>query len=228
MLVSLEGVQGTGKTTAAVALAIEESKEDSRKIVSNVHLNVKNYVHFDLAWFLEHLVDQELEDCIVIFDEAYQIMDSRSSGTKLNKLFSYFIVQTRKRGVDAYVCTHHLDHIDKRTRRAIDIRGACRCLESPCKRCKCHTCRGTGRVDGLLCEECRGVGGTGIYLGGTCPECKGYGKVGWIQVNFLDRRIRKRYEVEILGNDYWHYFSTRERIGIQKKIIEGIDVVELV
>ncbi len=235
MLVSFEGVQGTGKTTAAVALAVERAEEFHRRIVSNVHLNYKNYTHFDLAWFLENLTNHELEDCVIVFDEAYQIMDARSSGTKLNKLFSYFIVQTRKRGVDAFICTHHLDHIDKRTRRAIDIRGACRYQEEkPCRRCKCNTCKGLGWIEGVACPDCtrnpNGVptGGTGIYLGAECPECKGYGVKGWTQVSFLDRRIRKRYEIEIFGNDYWHIFNTRERIGIQKKIIDGIDVVEVV
>ena len=169
--------------------------------------------HFDIAWFLEHLVDGELEDCILFLDEMYQIADSRSSATKLNKLFTYFTVQCRKRGVDLYICTHHLDHIDLRLRRAVDIRGACRYYpEVPCKKCK----------------------GAKEYKGEPCDRCKGYGELGWSRVHFLDRRLRRRYTSDdilggpIFGPNYWHLFNTKERIPIQARIIQGIDTMEVV
>ena len=177
MILSLEGVQGTGKTTAAVALAYEEHENSGIKIISNDHLNIQDFTHFSLEWFLENLAEgSELEDCILILDEMYQIADSRSSQTKLNKLFTYFIVQTRKRGVHLYICTHHLDHIDLRLRRAVDIRGICRCREAPCKRCRT----------------------TGKYNNKPCDRCLGYGKVGTISINMLDRRLRRRYQLELL------------------------------
>lgn len=205
MIVTMEGVMGSGKTTAAVALAYEEFKNNGKKVISNTHLNF-DYTHLDLAWFVEHVVDAELEDCVLILDEMYQIADSRSSQTKLNKLFTYFVVQTRKRGVDLYICTHHLDHIDLRIRRAADIRGACRSSEEK----PCHKCHGSGKYDGAPCER-----------------CLGYGLVGMVKVNFLDRRLRRRYSLEILGNRYWHLFNTYERIPIQARILQGIDVVEV-
>lgn len=199
-------MQGSGKTTGAVALAYEEHRESGVKVISNDHLNF-DYQHFDIAWFLEHLVDHELEDCILFLDEMYQIADSRSSSTKLNKLFTYFTVQARKRGVDFYVCTHNLDHIDLRLRRAVDVRGACRTYqEKPCK--KCH--------------------GSGEYMGKPCDRCLGYGEVGETRISFLDRRLRRRYSLEIFGNKYWHLFNTRERIPLQARILAGIDVMEVV
>lgn len=207
MIVSLEGIQGSGKTTAAIALAYYHHKEFGRKVISNDHLNM-DYTHFDIAWFLEHLVDHEMEECILILDEMYQIADSRSSQTKLNKLFTYFAVQTRKRGVDLYICTHHLDHIDLRLRRAVDIRGACKYfrLEKPCKKCK----------------------GTGEFESKTCDRCKGFKELGRIRVNFLDRRLRRRYALDIFGNSYWGLFSTRERLPMQARILSGIDTLEIV
>lgn len=196
-----EGLMGSGKTTAAIALAYEEWKENGIKVISNDHLNFDS-THFDIAWFLEHLVDAEMENCILFLDEMYQIADSRSSATKLNKLFTYFIVQSRKRGVDIYICTHHLDHIDLRLRRAVDIRGACRFYpENPCKKCK----------------------GSGEYLGRPCDRCLGYGQLGWTRVSFLDRRLRRRYSLELFGPKYWHLFNTKERIPIQARILQGID-----
>lgn len=205
-IISLEGLQGASKTTAAVYLGVEDAKATDRKIISNVHLNL-DYTHFDLAWFLENISSHELEDCILILDEMYQLFDSRSSGTKLNKLMSYFFVQTRKRGVDLYICTHFLDHIDKRARRAVDLRGACRYYpEKPCK--KCH--------------------GTREVKGQPCDRCLGWGEGGWSVVNFLDRRIRRRYSKEIWGPSVWHLFSTKERIPLQAKLLRGIDVTEVV
>lgn len=206
MLTSLEGVQGTGKTTMAVALAYDEWKKNGTKVISNLHLNFP-YTHFNIEWFLENLTTHEMEDCTLILDEMYQIADSRSSATKLNKLMTYFIVQTRKRGVDVYLCTHHIGNIDLRVRRALDIRGACRYYgEDPCKRCR----------------------GTGEFKGAPCDRCKGYGKTGLIRGVFLDKRIRKRYVVEIFAPNYWHLFDTRERIPLQAKILQGIDTLEVV
>ena len=109
----------------------EEAYREHKKVISNNHLNFP-YTHFDPKYFLDHLEDEEIEDCILIMDEAYQMgLDSRSTATKYNKLLSYFIAQTRKRGVDLYMCTHHIDALDKRVRRAVDVRGTCRFNKGP-------------------------------------------------------------------------------------------------
>ena len=148
---------GNGKTTAAVALAYEEWKRTKKLVYSNDHLNFDGYRHFDTAVFVEKVLGEELEDMVLLTDEMYQMADSRSSQTKLNKLWSYFVVQTRKRGVDMYICTHTLENIDIRLRRAVDIRGSCRYYpEKPCRKCRCKRCSGTGRFRDEECEECNG------------------------------------------------------------------------
>lgn len=224
-----EFVQGTGKTTGAVATAYEDSIETKRLIYSNAHLNCEQYRHFDTSVFLEKILGEELEDVILVTDEMYQMADSRSSQTKLNKLWTYFVVQTRKRGVDLYLCTHNLDHVDIRIRRAVDIRGTCRAYEEkPCRKCKCRKCGGTGRYNGDTCPECEGRGGTGEVKGKPCDNCHGYGKRTIIRIWFLDRRMKTRYSVDILGNDYWHLFDTRERIPINARIFQGIDTTEYI
>ncbi len=234
---SCEGVQGASKTTVAVALAIDEMELNPQlKIVSNVHLNVPNYTHFSLEWFLENLISHELEDCVLILDELYQIMDSRSSQTKINKLMTYFFVQTRKRNVDLILCTHHIDHIDKRAQRSIDIRISCRYYkETPCKKCKCLVCKGTGKVNGLPCKSCttsavthQPTGGSGYHKGQVCDRCLGYGETGTSVGIFLDRRTRRRWTQEWHAPKYWKYFDTHERIGIQQKLIDGISTAEVV
>lgn len=230
MLITFEGIQGSGKTTAAAALAYEESKRTGKVVYSNDHLNFPNYRHFDTAVFVEKIVGEELEDMILLTDEMYQMADSRSSQTKLNKLWTYFAVQTRKRGVDMYICTHHLDHIDLRLRRAVDIRGSCRYYsEVPCKKCRCKRCGGQGYlVGGEICPTCQGRGGTGEVHGQPCDRCKGYGQLGWVKIFFLDRRLRRRYQIELFGPEYWHLFNTYERIPMNARLLRGIDTMELV
>lgn len=180
---------------------------------------------------MEHLADHELEDCVLLLDEMYQIADSRSSGSKLNKLFTYFMVQTRKRGVDVYFCTHHLDHVDLRLRRAADIRNSCRCVESVCPKCRCRVCGGEGIVGGVKCQTCGGVGGTGYdhKTQQPCMNCLGYGKVGWIRLHVLDRRQRRRFTPEdIFANPYWAFFNSYDRIPMPAKVIANIDTSEVI
>lgn len=223
-------IQGTGKSTAAVGASVEENKRTGKLIYSNDHLNHPDYRHFDTAVFVEKVIGEELEDMILLTDEMYQMADSRSSATKLNKLWTYFVVQTRKRGVDMFICTHVFDHIDLRLRRATDVRGSCRYYpENPCKKCRCRKCGGTGFLQGgLICPECEGRGGTGQVNGQPCERCKGYGQWGVVKVFCLDRRIRRRYELEFFGPDYWHIFNTKERIPINARVLKGIDTLEYV
>jgi len=225
---SFEGLMGSGKTTMAVALAYDQHIEEDRKVIANMHLNF-DYTHFSLEWFIENLLNHELENCILVLDEWYQGADSRSSMTKENKVFSYFIVQARKRDVDVFFCTHHIDHVDKRFQRAVDVRVACRHQQiRPCKKCKCKICGGTGKIDGAKCPVCRGVGGTGQVGGKPCLQCRGYGEYGFTTGYFLDKRRRQRYTLTIESAQYWHLFDTKERIPMQAKILSGIDTSEVV
>ncbi len=178
-----------------------------RRIISNVFLNF-DHTHFDIAYFLEHLADSEMENCAILWDETYQLADSRNSATKLNKIVTYFVVQTRKRGVDLILCTHNLDHLDLRIRRAVDVRGTCRTwVEMPCRKCK----------------------GTREYKGQPCDRCLGYGKKGVTTGYFLNKRLRRRSTLDLdPANTYWHLFNTKERIPMQARMIANIDTALVV
>lgn len=264
MLYSFEGPQGVGKSMSAISLAVEEYFKNGRKIISNNHINNIPYQHFNLEWFVDNIATNEMEDCVLFLDEAYQYMDSRMSQSKVNRLFTYFIVQTRKRGVDMYICTHHIDNIDLRLRRAIDIRGACSYFgETPCKRCKCKECGGTGKINDATCPYCvNGSGGTGKYKGDeafcigcngtgkallteekcklcegtgwvqdTCSRCLGWGQTGVGRVHFLRVRGRgqkRRFTMEVFGPKYWGYYSTKERMPMQQRLLTSIDTLEIV
>ena len=106
------------------------------KIYATFHLNYIKSELFDFPKFAKLLEAEQVEEgeesklilehCIIILDESYLFMDSRTSGSKMNRTFNTFVFQTRKRGVEAYLPTHSLDRLDKRVRAAIDIRGRCR------------------------------------------------------------------------------------------------------
>lgn len=85
MIVTYEGVMGSGKTLTAVALACGEHYQNGRKIISNIHLAFP-YQKFDMQYFLEHLQDQQLNNCVTLLDEAYQYLDARRSGGRANLL----------------------------------------------------------------------------------------------------------------------------------------------
>ena len=212
MITTLEAVQGGGKSLTACALVHTDFLQQGRKVISNTWLNFPHQ-KFDLRYFLEHIEDEELTNCCLWLDEMYQLLDSRTSQGKINKLLTYFIVQTRKRNVDLYVCTHHIDHVDKRLRRAVDVRGTCQYVdEEPCKRCG-----GEGRYKGDMPYDAWGE----PMEEGTCGRCLGEGKTGFAYTTFFNRRAKNRWSrvrrIMVPGPMYWHLYDTGERIEFTQK-----------
>jgi len=193
-------------------LLVTDYIQQDRKIIANTHLNFP-YQHFDLKYFVDHIEDNELTNCCLWLDEMYQLLDARTSQGKLNKVLTYFIVQTRKRNVDLYVCTHHIDHVDKRLRRAVDVRGTCSFTEEePCKRCG-----GEGLKKG---DESFDVWGKELPPN-TCGRCLGEGKTGFAMTTFFNRRARNKWSrvrrIVVPGPMYWNLYDTGERIPLTKK-----------
>ena len=225
MLTTLEGVMGSGKSLTSVALAWSDWLRE-QKVIANNHLKFP-YTHFDLSYFVEHISDEHLANCTLLLDEAYLYLDARTSSAKLNKLFTYFVAQTRKRGVDMYICVHHIDTLDKRLRRAVDVRGTCRYTkEDPCKGCK-----GTGLVNGKkkgLCSFCMGRGFDvstlqmcehceGTKVGNACGRCNGYGKSGWARTTLYNKNTGERRRLTIKGPAFWDLYATEELVPLSQK-----------
>jgi len=125
MITVIEGVGGSGKSLVLAALAKAEV-DRGQTVYSNGPFSFNGWKPFDREMFLG-LCDskEELHDCSFCLDEAYSYMDSRNSASRLNKLFMYVVVQSRKRNVDFYLSTHHIDILDKRIRRAVDYHILC-------------------------------------------------------------------------------------------------------
>jgi len=221
MITSFEGVMGSGKTITAVALACCEHYQNGKKIISNIHLGFP-YTRFDMQYFMEHVQDNSLNNCVTLLDEAQQFLDARRSGGRANILWTYYTVQTRKRDVDLYACFHHIDVMDKRFRRQVDVRGTCRYeKEDPCGKCRgegrlvrgnvaCPACGRDGEGPSPDCDYCKGTGE-------VCPRCLGYGVTGWATTRFLDLRNGKRSRIRVFGPAFFGMYNTNETIPFTGK-----------
>jgi uridine kinase len=113
MIIGIEGGIGSGKTILMTRYLYKDFKR-GRAIYSNYGLNFK-HEPVDMSKILEmHDNKFNLRDCTLGIDEITVFADCRRSGSKLNRLISYFILQSRKRSVDIYFTTQNLQMIDFR------------------------------------------------------------------------------------------------------------------
>lgn len=109
------GNLGSGKTLSMVYHGYKEFLK-GRKIYSNFNLD---FEHEKLTFkMIKDYVktSNQLKNCVLLLDELHILIDSRSSFK--NKLLTYFILQTRKRGVDLYGTTQFFGQVDVRLRNA--------------------------------------------------------------------------------------------------------------
>jgi hypothetical protein len=120
------GTLGSGKTLSMVRDLLTDSKERNRRIISNLVLSFSN--NLISQKFFDSFSEgqsQELFDVDLDIDELHIFLDSRSSTFKGNKYLSYFILQTRKRGVELKGTTQFYNQIDKRLRKVCDYITKC-------------------------------------------------------------------------------------------------------
>lgn len=108
-LIILLGEMGTGKTLFLVRQAATHPKI---KIYSNFSIKLPNVKLVDP----EDLLTLKYEQCAVFMDEAYTWLESRVSGSKINRFMSYVLFQSRKRGIDIFLTAQLLSAVDVRFR----------------------------------------------------------------------------------------------------------------
>lgn len=141
LVITFEGKMGSGKSLSATAFAVLDWYSTGRQIVANYSINLNrinddgfvkevkdgDFEYFDYEKFVGDMKNNvELYNKTVVLDEAYLFMDSRRSQSGFNNLMTYFTLQTRKRGVDLYICTQQFTNVDLRLRQNADIRATCR------------------------------------------------------------------------------------------------------
>lgn len=120
---------------------VEEALKMGRKVFANYHLKDVPYEFITfadlLAWSksCEDCRDSEVasneacnncggrsfSDACILIDEAHVFVDSRAGMTKVNRLFSYLMLQTGKEGINLYYTTQDFGQVEKRLRQRTDI-----------------------------------------------------------------------------------------------------------
>lgn len=115
------GTLGSGKTLTMVKDMKDDHTNEKKKVISNL---VLDFASTQLSEsFFQSFADgksEELFDVTLGLDEIHIFLDSRRSTSKKNTYLSYFILQTRKRGVNLYATTQFLSQIDIRLRNVCD------------------------------------------------------------------------------------------------------------
>lgn len=120
MIIGFIGRMGSGKTLSMTRYAYKYFCA-GYKIYSNIKFNFPytEYTLKDLVDFANN--DVPLYKSLIILDEAHIFLDSRNSQRGINKIVSYFLLQTRKKGCHLYYTTQRFHQIDKRLRDNSDV-----------------------------------------------------------------------------------------------------------
>lgn len=122
MIIGIEGGLGTGKTIIMVRYLLKDYLNEL-KLFTNFGLKNIDYNKLDV---LEIMKNENLSGVSIGIDEITVFLDCRKSGSKMNRILSYFILQTRKRNVNLYFTTQSFNYIDRRMLEHTDIRVLCR------------------------------------------------------------------------------------------------------
>lgn len=125
MIIGIEGGLSAGKTLVMTWLIKQEYVELHKPVYANYHLRRIPYTPVDRASLIESMnsgyqFDQG-EGAVIAIDEMHILADSRGAMSKMNRLMSYFILQSSKQGVNFYYTTQDLGQVDLRLRRRTDI-----------------------------------------------------------------------------------------------------------
>ncbi len=110
---------GCGKTAFLVWLG-QKHKLAGRKIYSNFNVSFADWVAP-----AEVLMMRKHENCSILIDELWTIIDSRHSTTGENKLLNDIILSSRKRGVTIIGSAQMPHMVDKRFRDISDYKVLC-------------------------------------------------------------------------------------------------------
>lgn len=117
MIIGIVGDMGSGKTLLMSYMLYSDFK-DGIKIYSNYKLNFQ--FEYLSPSVIENLFKLKGEKVSFGIDEMHIFLDARSSFSSKNKLISYWILQTRKRGITLYYTTQYYSQVDKRLRNSTD------------------------------------------------------------------------------------------------------------
>jgi len=117
MLPIIRGSLGSGKTLFMVREACKLHLA-GKKIYANFNLRFPDGKKAEKLTI--DLLTPELSDCVVLIDEAYAWLESRTSMKLLNRYLTYILFQSRKRNLDFYLTTQLISAIEMRFQNLAD------------------------------------------------------------------------------------------------------------
>lgn len=113
MLICIEGGLGSGKTIMLVRYLYKDYLKN-KNIIANLKLNNMKYSSINFKDLLANNETLEFNNSTIGIDEITVFIDCRTSISKRNKIFSYFVLQSRKRDVNVYFTTQDIGMLDFR------------------------------------------------------------------------------------------------------------------
>lgn len=96
------------------------------KIYANYHLKHVPYTYITLEDMLNWAQDDHVfEECLITIQEIHIWLDSRKSMSKVSRVSSYFLLQSRKKNCEIYWDTQFPDQVDKRLKNLSDTEVRC-------------------------------------------------------------------------------------------------------
>jgi len=121
MIIGIDGGLGSGKTLLMTRYLYDDM-QNGYEIRANYHLNF-NHKQLDIKEMLTK--NPDLNNIAIGIDEMTVFVDCRQSMSKMNRLISYFILQSRKRNVNLYYTTQDFSMVDVRLIRHTHIQISC-------------------------------------------------------------------------------------------------------
>ena len=130
MLIGVLGDLGSGKTLLLAIWGYKLGfKTDKYDVYANFHIYDSN---------VEYLTPKKLLDinpiqkrAVVLLDEVYAWLDSRVSGSKINRILSWVVLQSRKRNMDIIYSAQIGSSADLRLRDTTQLIVFCEAVGNP-------------------------------------------------------------------------------------------------
>lgn len=200
MIMGFIGQRNSGKTLSMTIEAYKKYKQ-GYKIYSNYHLNFPYtpYTVDDLLAFAES--GMYFGNSIFLIDEIHIYFDSRCSGNKRNRIFSYFLNQSSKNDIDIFYTSQFSRQVEIRMRLNTEI-----VVESVCK--------------GVLYKT---KNSSPVIMENYRPKPNDYKWIAYITnliTKFSDTGFDKVTKRVYKANKYFKLYDTRQVIRMQKDVFQ--------